>query len=75
MTDAELIRAVYPNGTPKRLARAMGAPLETARAWLYRRMSPARRRELATVLKAEMEKQAAERAVVMARIEEILKGE
>jgi hypothetical protein len=75
VTDAELIRAVYPDNTAKRLARAMHAPIETARAWLYRRMSSARRRELAAVLKAEMEKQAAERALVMARIDEMLKGE
>ena len=75
MTDAELIRAVYPDGTMKRLARAMNIPLDTARAWIYRRMSPARRRELAAVLKTEMEKQAADRALVMARIDEMLKGD
>lgn len=41
MTDADVIRAVYPRHTMKALARATGAPLDTARHWLYRHFNPA----------------------------------
>lgn len=75
MTDADLIRAVYPRGTMKRLARAMGAPIDTARHWLYRSLSPARRRELAVTLLAEFDRQETERAAVKARLMEITEQE
>lgn len=68
MTDAQLIRAVYQRHTMKRLAQAMNAPLETARSWLYRSFSPARRRELALALIAEFDRQDAERALVRAHL-------
>ena len=60
MTDAATIRAVYPAHTMKMLARLMGVPLDTARTWLYRHLSAARRRELALALIAELDRQDAE---------------
>jgi hypothetical protein len=57
MTDAAVIRAVYPSGTMKRLARLMGVPLDTARHWLFRKVSAARRRELALALLRELDEQ------------------
>ena len=57
LTDAALIRLVLPDNTAKRLARAIGLPLATARCWLYRGVSLSRRRELAMRLLIEMDKQ------------------
>ena len=72
MTDAELVRAVYPRHTMKRLARAMGAPLDTARHWLYRKMSGERRREMAKLLLAEFDRQdREERAAVRQHLAEM----
>jgi hypothetical protein len=60
MSEAAAIRVVYPRYTMKLLARRMGLPLDTARHWLYRNLCPARRRELALALLAEMDRQDAE---------------
>jgi hypothetical protein len=60
MTDSEIIRGVYPRHTLKQLARATGAPIDTVRHWVYRHLSSDRRRELATELLAEMDRQDAE---------------
>lgn len=69
MTDADIIRAVYQRHTMKRLARAMSAPIDTARTWLYRSLSPVRRRELALALIAEYDRQdREERPVVRAQL-------
>ena len=75
MTDAGTIRAVYPRHTMKLLARAMGVPLDTARTWLYRHLSSARRVELATALLAEMDKQDVERTAVRRRLAQWAAGE
>lgn len=60
MSEASAIRVVYPRYTMKLLARRMGLPLDTARHWLYRNLCPARRRELALALLAELDRQDAE---------------
>lgn len=70
MTDAEIVRAVYPRNTMKRLARTAGAPIDTARHWLYRHFSPAQRKELARALLAEMDEQEVGRTVVRRRLAE-----
>ena len=62
MTDAEAIRAVFPRHTMKQLARLMGIPLETARHWLYRNLSPMRRREVALALLAKWDEEDRQRA-------------
>lgn len=66
------IRAAFPNHTMKQLARALGAPIDTARALLYRGVWPSRRREVALAIIAELDKQDAERARVRARVESML---
>lgn len=77
MTDTELIRAVYRGSLSrdsalKRLARAMNAPLDTARAWLYRRVPASRRREIAQALDRELDQQLADLALLKARIANLL---
>lgn len=64
MTDAAVIRAVYPRHTMKRLAAAMNIPIDTARHWLFRKVSAERRRDLALALLAEMDRQDAERRLL-----------
>lgn len=41
---------------PKRLARMLGVPVETARFWAYKRMPEARRAEIAAALLAECDR-------------------
>ncbi len=69
MNDAAAIRAVYPRHTMKRLARVMGVPLDTARHWLFRKMSLSkeRRHELALTLLAEFDRQDREERAVIRR--------
>lgn len=55
VTDQALIREVFPNAWPKRLAKLMDVPVHTARHWFYARMSNARRRDLAIKLLQEMD--------------------
>lgn len=74
MTDADVIRAVWPRDTMKLLARAMGAPLDTARSWLYRECSASRRQEIAAALLAELDRQDAERERVRQRLLEMRGG-
>ena len=70
MSEADLVRVVYPQHTMKRLARLMGVPLDTARHWLYRHFPAARAQELAIKLLRELdEKEAAE-----ARARELLQA-
>lgn len=57
MTEAEVIRGIYPRHPMKRLAHTMRVPVDTARHWLYRRFSSDRRCELARALLAEMDRQ------------------
>lgn len=64
MTDAEIIRAVFPRHTMKRLASLMGAPLDTARHWLYRNFSAARRQELALRLLDHLDDEDRRRAAI-----------
>ena len=68
LTDSQVIRAAYPTHTVKRLARTMSVPIETARHWLYRRLSSARRHELAVALLAEMDAQDVERSALRRRL-------
>jgi hypothetical protein len=69
---AALVRVVFPRHTAKRLARLMGAETATARYWLHRRFSRARRRELGARLLAELDRQdMQERAAARQRLSEI----
>ena len=68
VNDAAAMRAVYPRHTMKRLAVAMNVPLDTARHWLFRKMSDGRRRELALMLLKEMDEQEVERTAVRYRL-------
>lgn len=70
MTDAELIRAAQPRHTMKWLARTTGAPIDTARHWLYRHFNPAQRRHVAAALLAEMDRQDVERSALRRRLAE-----
>jgi hypothetical protein len=70
VTDESIIRAALPYHGPKRLARLMAVPIETARHWYYKHMSSARRRELAMALLAEMDAQEVERGAVRRRLAE-----
>ncbi|HEX3884774.1 MAG TPA: hypothetical protein VHW66_19125 [Stellaceae bacterium] len=70
VSEAAIVRAVYPRHPMKRLAGAMSVPLDTARHWLYRRLSGARRRELALVLLAELDRQDVERSSIRRRLAE-----
>lgn len=60
MDETAAIRLLYPKHTRKHLARLMGVAPGTAREWLYRRMSSARRRELNEALLAECRRQGEE---------------
>ncbi len=76
-TDTELIHATYrrlsrPNCTLKRLARAMGAPTETARSWFHRSIPERRRRDALLALAAQIEQQKHDLAELGARIAETL---
>lgn len=71
VTDAETIRAVYPRHTMKRLALLLNVPLDTARHWLYRSLSGARRRELALALLAELDRQEHSRAAIRQQLQQM----
>jgi len=75
VTDQSLIREVFPSHGPKRLAHLMMVPVNTARHWCYRRLSAARRHELALMLLAEMNEQDRRRAEVRRQLEAIAHGE
>jgi hypothetical protein len=69
------IRTVLPRHTTKLLARLMDLNPETARRWLYYGPARHRRRELATALLAEMDRQdVEERAEARAAWREITEG-
>ena len=70
VSDAAAIRTVLPRNTVKRLARLMGVPFETAKHWTYKRVSSARRRELARALLAEMDAEDVDRGAVRRRLAE-----
>lgn len=70
MTDGQLIRAAQPRDTMKWLARTTGAPIDTARHWLYRHFNPAQRRQVAAALLAEMDRQDVERTALRRRLAE-----
>jgi hypothetical protein len=74
VTDAALITAVLPRNTMKRLALLMGAPLDTARHWLYRHLSADRRREVCRRLLIEFDRQEAERAEIRRQLQAIVGG-
>lgn len=75
VTDAALIRAVLRPHATKRLARLMDVPVRTAKHWLYYGPAAARRRELALILLAEMDREDAEdRARDRAALHSIVSG-
>lgn len=72
VSEAAVIRAIWPGGRTKRLARLCGVPLGTAHEWLYRHLSAARQREIARALLAEMDRQdREERAAARVRLAEM----
>lgn len=75
MTDAEVIRAVFPKHTMKRLARLMNVPLDTARHWLYRNLSPMRRRDVALALLAKWDEEDRQRAACRVFLEKMAEGD
>jgi hypothetical protein len=50
VTTTAAIEGELARHWPKRLARKMGVPIETARFWIYKRMPDARRQEIAHAL-------------------------
>lgn len=64
------VHVVWPGGGTKRLARRMDVPVGTVKDWLYRRLSSARRRELARALLDEMDAQDVERTALRRRLAE-----
>ena len=70
VSDAAVIRAVFPRHPVKRLARLLGLPIGTAHEWTYRHLSAARRRELAMALLEEFDRQdREERAAVRSQLQ------
>lgn len=70
------IQIVLPRHTAKRLAILTGAPLKTAKHWLYYGPARHRARELAVILLAEMDRQdAEERARARQALAELAGGE
>lgn len=68
VSDTALIKAVLPRHSPKLLSRLMGVPIETARHWIYKRLSNTRRRDLARALLEEMDRQDVERSALRYRL-------
>ena len=75
VNEGTVIRAALPSGGPKRLARLMDVPVETARHWWYRHLASSRRREVAAALLAEMDKQDVERSALRRRLAEWASGD
>lgn len=70
VSDAAVIRAVFPRHPVKRLARLLGLPIGTTHEWTYRHLSAARRRELAMALLEEFDRQdREERAAVRSQLQ------
>jgi hypothetical protein len=72
MTEAELIREVFPRHSMKLLARLLDVPIDTARHLLYRKFSAARRRELALKLLRDLDEQETKRMGVRRQLQEIV---
>ena len=72
LTDQELIREIFPHSAPKRIARLMRVPLETARHWCYRHLSNARRQELAVKLLQELDAKDRRRDAIRRQLELII---
>ena len=72
--DAALLREVLPRHGPKRLARLMAVPVDTARHWFYRHLSAARCHELALKLLTELDEQDRRREAVRRRLEIVAAG-
>lgn len=75
MNDGELIRAVLPRNTMKQLARMMNVPIDTARHWLYRNLSNARRQELAEKLLKQLDDDDRRRAAARQTLQRIVNGD
>lgn len=72
MSEATVIRAVFPRHPVKRLARLLGLPIGTAHEWTYRNLSANRRRELARALLDEFDRQdREERAALRRQLEQM----
>lgn len=56
MTSTAAIDGALSRHWPKRLARAVGVSVETARFWIYKGMPDSRRQEIAVALLAECDR-------------------
>lgn len=68
VSDAAIIRAVFPRHPVKSVARLLGLSISAAHEWTYRRLSNARRRELAEALLQEMDRQEVARTALRRRL-------
>lgn len=71
VNEAAIVRAVLPRHTVKRLAALMNVPLGTAHEWLYRTFSASRRREIATALLAQLDREDEQRQVYRRQLTEM----
>ncbi|HEV2098604.1 MAG TPA: hypothetical protein VGR45_06715 [Stellaceae bacterium] len=69
MSDAAALRAVYGPHAAKKIATRFGVAVVTAKTWLSGGIPPARRRQMARELLAEMDRQDAERAEIRRRLQ------
>jgi hypothetical protein len=74
MPERSILKLIFPSNTPKHVARLMDVPLETARTWVYRKMSNARRRELAEKLLIQIDKDRGRFDAIERQLLEIARG-
>jgi hypothetical protein len=72
---SDLVRAVYPRHALKLLARLMGAPIGTAKHWLYVHFPAARTADVARALLPELARRREEFEQTARRIEQLARGE
>lgn len=69
-----LIREALGAHCKKRLARLLNCPVETAKSYLYKRLSKSRLREIATKILEDMDREDRERATAELRRADIRKA-
>jgi hypothetical protein len=74
MPERSILKLIFPSNTPKHVARLMDVPLETARTWVYRNISNARRRELAEKLLTQIDKDRGRLDEIERQLLEIARG-
>jgi hypothetical protein len=74
MPERSILKYLFPSNTPKHVARLMDVPFETAKTWVYRNMSNARRRELAEKLLTQIDKDRGRLDEIERQLLEIARG-